>query len=79
MLGTLLISGQFNPFNVTGNSDAVKAQINNGFTQLNDAFDHQLRRGLRHRLRQIEQSLPLEIERALDAHLAQHLLDPAPV
>ncbi len=36
-LGTLLISGQFNPFNLTGNSEAVKRQINNGFTQLNDA------------------------------------------
>ena len=33
----LLLNGQFNPFNLTGNSDAVKAQINNGFTQLNDA------------------------------------------
>lgn len=36
-LGALLISGQFNPFSLTGNSDAVKRQINNGFTQLNDA------------------------------------------
>ncbi len=36
-LGALLISGQFNPYNLTGNSDAVKNQINNGFTQLNDA------------------------------------------
>jgi iron complex outermembrane receptor protein len=35
-LSALLISGQFNPFNLTGNADAVKAQINNGFTQLND-------------------------------------------
>ena len=33
---TLLLSGQFNPFSLTGNSDAVKGKINNGFTQLND-------------------------------------------
>lgn len=36
-VGTLANSGIFNPFSLTANSDAVKARINNGFTQLNDA------------------------------------------
>jgi iron complex outermembrane recepter protein len=35
-LQDLSISGEFNPFSLTGNSDAVKNKINNGFTQLND-------------------------------------------
>lgn len=35
-LTALSIAGTFDPFSLTGNSDAVKKQINNGFTQLND-------------------------------------------
>lgn len=35
-LTQLSIAGTFDPFSLTGNSDSVKKQINNGFTQLND-------------------------------------------
>ncbi len=35
-LQRLTLLGQFNPYDLTGNSQAVKDQIDNGFTQLND-------------------------------------------